>query len=323
MIGGDPPFFVLGAARSGTTLLRVMLDRHPRLAVPVESHFLIEVLREVPLAGELSRRQIERVADLIIGHRRFATWRTSEDELLRQLRRVGACDLQRLIDRVYRLEIAASGKPRWGDKTPRYYHCWRALAELFPAAPFVHLVRDGRDVAASLKRLGIHGWTPYGRARYWRSRVREARAALDLLGPRRCLIVRYEDLVLSTEATLRQVTAFLGEDYDPAMLRFYEDEHRLPAIDGPIHGKLARPPRAEDVARWQREGAWLDTLLFEAMAAKELARMGYPSAFRTRYHLILRLFGWLYSAAIRPLEAALYHGKNYRRRLAGLAPLDP
>lgn len=288
------PFFLLGAARSGTTLLRLVLDRHPRLSIPPESHFLLPLLERFPIDRPLDTAEARLAADLIAGHRRFADWPVDAAKLRAAFSALAPCPLAALVDRVFRLAIAPTGKPRWGDKTPAYTPYWRHLAALFPEARLLHLVRDGRDVAASLERLGWHGRGVYGRARYWRSRAAAAARSLARLGPGRCLVVRYEDLVLETESTVERICGFLGEEPVPEMLCFDGgDRARLSDLDGPVHPEVGRRPRPTDVERWRREGSWWGLLQFEAVAGRALSRAGY----RRRFAGLGR---WLPAAAAIP-----------------------
>jgi len=180
------------------------------------------------------------------------------------------------------MEIAPSGKPRWGDKTPLYYTCWRQLMALFPASRLVHIIRDGRDVNLSLEKVGWHGPTASDRAIYWLERVEMAREAARELGPGRNLIIRYEDLVLNTRVTLEEVCEFLGEEFESGMLDFFTDASRhLCDIDGDVHGKVHRAPRPDDVGRWKREMPVERQKEFETIAGSGLRAMSYTCLFHT------------------------------------------
>jgi hypothetical protein len=279
--GGDnTPFFVLGAARSGTTMLRLMLNRHSRLAIPFESQFLRQIFAEIPLRGPLNRREAELMADLVVYEKNFRSWHLDAAEVRRELVRRVPAPLTELVDMLFRMEIAISGKPRWGDKTPHYYLCWRQLMGLFPGSRLVHIIRDGRDVNLSLERVGWHGPTASDRARYWRDRVEMARDAARELGPERNLIIRYEDLVLDTRVTLEAICDFLGETFEPGMLDFFTDAgQHICDIDGDVHEKVHRPPQPEDVERWRREMPVVRQREFEAIAGSSLRVMSYPCLF--------------------------------------------
>jgi hypothetical protein len=273
----DTPFFVLGAARSGTTMLRLMLNRHSRLAIPFESHFLKQVLAELPNHRPLEVREAELMADLVVGEKNFRSWHLDPSEVRQELIRRAPAPLAELVDVLFRMEIAGSGKPRWGDKTPLYYSCWRPLMALFHGSKVVHIVRDGRDVILSLEKVGWHGPTASDRTRYWQERVKMAQEAARELGPERNLIIRYEELVLNTRETLEVVCDFLGETFEPGMLDFFTDaELHLCGIDGDVHTKVRRAPKPEDVGRWRREMPVERQREFEEVAAGSLRAMSYP-----------------------------------------------
>jgi hypothetical protein len=231
----------------------------------------------MPADRPLDLGQARRVADLVVGERNFRAWHLDPAQVRSEMERLAPARLATLVDALYRMEIADSGKPRWGDKTPQYYACWRPLMGLFPGSKLTHIVRDGRDVSRSLAKVGWHGPTERDRARYWSERVRMAHAAAHELGPERNLIIRYEDLVLETRATLERVCDFLRESFEPGMLRFFEDARRhLSDIDGDVHGKLERPPEPRDVHCWSDEMPTADRLQFEAVAGESLRLMSYP-----------------------------------------------
>ena len=136
------PLLVLGVRRSGTTLLRVMLDRHPELAVPDESYF-------IPQLADRQRPHVD-VDAFIDDLSRLPTireWDLSIEDVRARLS--PEMPLGAAIGAVYESYAAAHGKSRWGDKTPMYMQRLPLLEELFPDARYVHLIRDGRDTAVS------------------------------------------------------------------------------------------------------------------------------------------------------------------------------
>jgi hypothetical protein len=286
----NTPFFVLGAARSGTTMLRLMLNRHSRLAIPFESHFLKPILAELPMDRPLEAHEAARMAEIISQERNFRTWHLDSARIKSDLVGRTPASLAQLVDALYRMEIAGSGKPRWGDKTPYYYVCWRQLVELFPSSRLIHIIRDGRDVNLSLERVGWHGPTLADRARYWLERVEMAQEAERELGPERNLIIRYEDLVLNATLTLQKVCDFLDEEFEDGMLEFFTDAAaHLSDVDGDVHKKVLRAPRPDDVARWRREMPVDRQEEFETIAGSGLRATSYPCLFFERAETAMRL----------------------------------
>lgn len=267
-----PPLIILGVRRSGTTLFRVMLDRHPEVAIPDESYF-------VPQLADRHRGAID-VEGFVDDLRRLPTlgeWGVSADEVRARLR--PGMPVGEAIAAVYEAYAAQRGKSRWGDKTPLYMQYLGLLDRLFPDAVYLHLVRDGRDAAVSFRQLpaGIvtEGWAhPRSIADFaaqWRTEVRAARALGERLGPNRYLELRYEDLVAEPETELGRACRLAGLEFDPEMLRY---AGTVDVSAKPHQQSLTRPP-TPGLRDWRRELAPGEVAAFEAVAGDELARHGY------------------------------------------------
>lgn len=268
------PFFILACGRSGTTLLRSMLTCHPRIAIPRASHFIVEMAEEFgerPLSGERLRSAIDRLAE----HERVVEFGVTGNAIERRVRgrpRTTVADLCRAVFDEY---AAACGKPRWGDKTTTYGPYAALLARMFPDALFIHLVRDARDVAASLVRTGFQP-NLVGAAMTWNATVRAIEAVGRRLGSDRYLLVLYEELVIENRPILERICGFLGEPYDAAMLDYHQRADELLAPqERPIHEQLSRPPAADQAYKWKSRMAPREVAVIEAVAGATLARFGY------------------------------------------------
>ncbi|MGH3015401.1 MAG: sulfotransferase family protein, partial [Gaiellaceae bacterium] len=271
-----PPLLVLGVRRSGTTLLRVVLDRHSELAVPDESYF-------VPQLADRHGGRIDAdgfVDDL----RRLPTlreWGVSADAVRARLR--PGMGLGEAVGAVYEAYADGLGKSRWGDKTPMYMQHLPLLERLFPTARYVHLVRDGRDAGLSFLAMprGIvteswgHPRTPGGFACQWRSEVRAAQALGGRVG-KRYLEVSYEELVADSAAVVERICAFAGLPYEPAMLEY---EGTVDVSAKPHQQRLRQAP-TPGVRDWREDMAPEDVTAFEAVAGDLLAELGYETATR-------------------------------------------
>lgn len=313
MPGPSPPLIVLGVRRSGTTLLRVMLDRNPSLAVPDESYFVPQLARR--------HRGIVDAAAFTDDLRRLPTlveWDLSPDSVAARLR--SGMTTGEAIAAVFEAYAEARGKNRWGDKTPLYMQYLPLLEALFPTALFVHLVRDGRDAALSYLAVpgGIMttGWghprDAAGFACQWATEVRAARALGRRVGDR-YLEVRYETLVAAPAEELRRVCGFAGLAYDEAMLGYVGEtdsarkEHQQ---------RLNEPPRV-GVRDWRTEMPGPDREAFEAVAGDLLLDLGYEVA--ARGHDRARLAAYrAKTAAWRAVGAATQRSPLWRRRHAVL-----
>ena len=215
-----PPFFVVGNPRSGTKMLRELLNASPDLWMSeVESHFIPKFTRAIAGYGDLADRgQFARLATTLRGTRAFWQWERrgvhiTDDEWF------AACPrhdwpgiITGLFRCVHRREMPNPPKPWeeivWGDKTPVYMGELPLLAALFPDARVVHIVRDPRDCVLSTETAW--GNAPLRTAQEWADRVRRCRAAGGALGAGRFLELRYEDLTDDVRTQLGRIFDFLG-----------------------------------------------------------------------------------------------------------------
>jgi hypothetical protein len=271
---GGPPVLVLGVRRSGTTLLRVMLDRHSELAVPDESYF-------VPQLADRHLRHVEpdEFVDDLRRIDTLADWDVPLDKVRARL--TERMPIGTAIATVYAVYAAERGKARWGDKTPMYMQNLRLLGRLFPDALFVHLVRDGRDAALSYlsmpKGLMTETWMqPRDTAGFgcqWRTEVKAARRLGRRVGGERYLEVRYEDLVGDVESVLRRISEFARLPYEPTMTGYAGN---VDVSAKPHQQSLRRPPTA-GLRDWRVQMSPEDIGAFDQVAGDLLAELGYET----------------------------------------------
>jgi hypothetical protein len=319
------PIFIVGAMRSGTTLMRLMLNRHPDVSIPAESHFVSELLRRFGPDVMLQGDTLEQALEMITTHTEWQRdWHDDPDDLVATARRGAPFTMAAFIDLLFTREIASTGKPLWGDKTPSYLRRVEELLLCFPDARFIGMVRDPRDVHLSLKSKGWVGTTPWEIARYQRAcaeltrRHRRSR-------PECFMIVRYEDLVLHAEETLRASCEFLGIPFDSDMLDFHEDaaEHvQQWELETGAHEKLLRPPSASDVGRWPREASRIEVAETEAIMGEALEWFGYERTLPPTLVRPLRIEARVRFHARRPRRAARKLLGSVRAK-ARLSPVNP
>jgi Sulfotransferase family len=314
-----PPLLVLGVRRSGTTLLRVVLDRNSELAVPDESYF-------VPQLADRHRGEID-VDAFLDDLRRLKTlrdWRVPLDDVRGRLE--PGMPVGQAIAAVYEAYAARQGKARWGDKTPMYMQHLPLLERLFEDALYVHLIRDGRDAALSFldmpEGIATRTWAHPGSAAafacQWRSEVTAARALGRRVGPARYLEVRYERLVAHPAQQVERICRFARLTYDADMLEY---TRQVDVSAKPHQQSLMQPP-TPGLRDWRTGMARDDVAAFETVAGDLLAgldyevsgppRAGVSAALRrASYHA--RASSWL--AASR----ALRRSPLWRRRHPPLA----
>jgi hypothetical protein len=276
-----PPFpFIVACGRSGTTMLRVMFEQHPDIAIPPESYFPISFWRRRQRYEHDGEVGLSLLADDLLRHDRFLAWGL-DPAVVRDRLTGTAPDFAEAMRQVYALYAEAHGKPRYGDKTPPFVMHIGTLAEMFREARFVHLVRDGRDVVLSLRDQPFAPASFTGAAEYWAGRVRRARQAGERLGRHRYREVRYEDLVADPEGELRSLCEFVELEFRPEMLEYRA--HELARI--PLTGKMraagvVRPPETSR-RDWRTQMTGRQLAVVEAVAGGELDAFGYDRATAT------------------------------------------
>jgi hypothetical protein len=253
-----PVPFIVGSPRSGASLLRSMLDSHPRLAIPPETGFLPCAFGS--LFGNDARQRRSFGETLINFPPESSGWRAfgiEPDDFMRELGAITPFRVDEAIRCFYRMYAARFGKDRWGDRTCAYGRHMRAIEQVLPEACFIHIIRDGRDIALSLRESGLSSRTDMSAlARQWRRDICVTRR--QSLGVRQYLELRYESLVLDPETCLREVCDFVEVDYDPAIR------------------KTVRTQDPSRVFRWRKEMSTRDRAEYEDVAGGLLGALDYP-----------------------------------------------
>lgn len=257
-------------------MLRLMLNSHPRIAVPHETGFITSFLAKLGEYGSLAdRRNRARLLDDIAKHPlvvRGGHVRNKEAILEHP-----AENFSELVCAIMQDYAKRDGKVRWGDKTPFYTKDIDILWNLFPGCRFIHLVRDGRDVALSQRGIS---WLPNSLPRIaedWRFKTTVCHKVGQALPQGHFLEVRYEELVTRTEDTLRKICSFLGELYSEQMLAYHETATRVvPAESLKWHRMSVQRPNPAKIGRFREELRRADRIIFEQIAGDALELFGYP-----------------------------------------------
>jgi hypothetical protein len=281
-----PAPFIVGVGRSGTTLLRLMLDAHPELAIPAETHFLVDFL--TPDHHGITRdRFFRRVTEA-------ATWPNlalDTAAFRRALDELEPFSVSEAIRVLYRLYARLFGKRRWGDKTPPYRNHMVGIQQLLPEVHFVHIIRDGRDVALSYRGLWFGPGDDIGaQARFWVAQVLSARA--QAAGLRHYLEIKFETLVCNPEPSLKTICSYLELPYYPRLLCYHKFASvRLAEFKRPfgppgktpceiesfigIHHNTKRPLDPGRIGRWRTEMSPEDRRRYESISGPLLRELGY------------------------------------------------
>ena len=272
------PFFIVGSGRCGTTLLRAILESHPEVHIPPENVLLGSIIGAY---RTYARLPWPALLSIVLGQLSFhQQWEAFELPLGPVFRDLVATPLENrnlafVLNAVYyaHLQRHKPSAHRWGDKSAFSVLSLDKLRSVFPDLKVIHLVRDARDVVRSF--LEAFNVDFQEAADTWLRAV----TAAEAFGARHSnqyIRVRYEDLARSPEPTIRQVTGFLGLDFDEGMLRHeqmnltFGDVERTPYMQGvrdPIHER--------SVGKWRQDLADSQVAYLERTLGPMLSRLGY------------------------------------------------
>ena len=265
-------FFIVGSARSGTTLLRIMLNAHPQVAVPPESRFITE------LWHGRDEVDVDEFLTELRDHRQFKVWDLPTEDVRRELPE-GDVSYAQAIEATYKAYAHQRDKNLYGDKTPRYVEHIRFLTEQWPDAKFIHQIRDGRNVALSYADVPFGPKDVAGAARLWEQRVRDGMRDGRPLGPERYMEIRYEDFVSDIESQSKLICDFLEISFDEAMLDYTERARDDILPRAAKYNPNVSKPVSKKTRAWEEEMPSAQVELFEAIAGDLLAEMGYDRSF--------------------------------------------
>lgn len=264
----EPPIFVVGCPRTGTTLVGQILDTHSRIAVYLETTYYPLFGPIVHLYGDLRRRANLRrlLADLIRSTRVQRVTPPSVDALEEAVRDPSLEGVLAAFLHVYALE---RGKRRGAEKTPLHYRYVSEIAHGFPGSPLVFLMRDPRDTIVSMRKA--FGGTIEEAAHVWNEAFERYAEASD-----RVHLVRYEELAREPVRVVEELCGFVGESYEPGMMRFFENvPEQLRALTHLDLGPLSSPVMATSIGNY-REHPLDDIRRIETACAAGMEAMGYP-----------------------------------------------
>ncbi len=259
------PIVLGGCGRSGTTILRMMLDSHPAICCGPESN----VFRR----GAIDADELARKFDLDPAQIRAA--------------HAAATSRPAFIEAFATLCMERAGKRRWAEKTPRNIRRVDAIFRHFPRVRFVHVLRDGRDVACSLrthprhkvvdgKLVPVQTWKPIaGCARRWRNDIERSR---PYWSDPRFVTLRYEDLVRDPRPALERLMTFIDESWDDRLLAHAGTGSPFRNVTTFAQNPEAlEPVNTKAISRWQRDLDVKDRRIFKRIAGALLIELGYAN----------------------------------------------
>jgi hypothetical protein len=284
-----PPLFIIGNPRSGTTLLRLMLTNHQNIVIPPECGFAVWFYEKYKFAI-FSETLVESFIKDLSTAKKIETWDLDYSKLLDYILTAQPSSYPDIVEAVYKFYGHANGRTflRWGDKNNFYLHHIDTIREMYPCAHFIHIIRDGRDVACSYRALQrsnvVSKYAPHlpynvkDIAIEWSANIQKIRSSFDKNHWDNVYEIRYEDLVSQPGDELEKICAFLDEPYDIEMERFFiknQIEQQEPVEFLQWKAKTIEKPTTSEIGKYKDELTLEEIKEFESLSASILSLYNY------------------------------------------------
>ncbi|MBU0547950.1 MAG: sulfotransferase [Candidatus Omnitrophica bacterium] len=272
------PIFIIGTERSGTNLLRVILNSHSNIAIPHPPHIMKNFFKLEPLYFNLSRdinfqRLINDVVKMVELH--FYPWEIKIDKD-RIFREVKGRNLISIFFSIYDQYLESTKKKRWGCKSTFMIYHVALIRQYYPLAKFIYMVRDGRDVAVSGKKTIFNHYSVYYTALLWKKEQEIGIFWLGKLPKDRILLIKYEDLLSEPDKMARIACSFLDEPYQENMLNYFStNEAKKSASLSAAWKNTSASIIIDNFGKFKTELKKKEIDLFEAVSGQELDYFSY------------------------------------------------
>jgi len=266
------PFFIVGVQRSGSTLLRLILNAHSQIAIPEEARFLTPILKKKYIYQPFQGKQLKLLVEYLTKVPHFKLWNYDASLFIENLKKKKKITLREFIEELYSSYCKYEGKQLWGDKS-LFFNWIDILYTLFPEAKFIHIVRDGRDVFNSWRKIDPLMNNVAVAALDWSFKLSRIERSFSKLPKSNYMTLRYEDLLSEPEESVKSICNFIGVSYEPAMLEFYKTSHYY---IGEHHSELIFGPLKKDNCyKWKKTLTKREINIYTFLAKNTLNKYGY------------------------------------------------
>jgi len=274
------PFFIVGCGRSGSTLLQTLIDAHPNIAIPPESHIYNRFGGAFEYYGDLSiQRHRRRFIDDLLNDVFVQMWNL--DISVEDVEQAASSSTRAgIIEALFSLYARSNGARRWGEKTPEHIRWLPLIREDFPDARLIHLVRDGRDVAEAFQRMIYGPVSALGLGEEWRRDVMYWRDYQNRIGSENMLLVKYEHLVETPEKVLKDVIEFIGEPFIDTTDDYADTGLSDTYSTQSWHTSLRKEITTDKIGVYRRRFSERQIETFEYIAGDALKAYGYTPDYK-------------------------------------------
>jgi hypothetical protein len=276
------PIFIIGTERSGTNLLRLILNAHSAIAVPHPPHIMklfhpIERIYGNPDNDKNFKKLIGDVCRLVELHPYPWEIKPDKDQVFINVRER---NLINIYFEIYNQYLTFTGKARWACKSTFMIEHVTEILKYFPEARFIYLVRDGRDVAISAKTSIFNHYHVYYTAQLWRREQQLGLSWVNKFPSGQIMLIKYEDLIGDTEDIIKKTCSFLEEVFEEKMLEYYNSIEAKKSGSLSISWKnTSKPVITGNKEKFVKNLSKRELKIFEAIAYNELRALGYGLLF--------------------------------------------
>lgn len=284
----ENPIFIIGNPRSGTTLLQLLLTSNPEIFIPTECGFMIHLYDKYKYF-KFDKEIVLEFIDDVVKCKKFELWKLNKNSLLQYCIARKPNNYKELSSCVYEYygKINYPNCTIWGDKNNYYLNYIKDINKIFPNARFIHIIRDGRDVACSYKDMYKLKDIKYAPnlptniediANEWKNNICTIRESFNYLNWNNVLEIRYEDLVKDKNNTLKEICNFLEINYTNSMLDFYKynlEKELVPKEFDAWKSMNKSEINTSRLYRWKKELTKEEIKLFESICIDVLTKYKY------------------------------------------------
>ena len=308
-------FFITGRPRTGTTLLRTLLDTHTQIVVPFECSFIVDLYPRYAGIERWNKETKEIFLHDFLNQPLLSFWNLDKDKLKKKVLQlpegITYAGLCRFLLLQFSSITAKDHIIAIGDKNPVNTLHFNKLSRLFPDAKFIHLLRDPRDQIASMKSVDFE--LPWVTSLSYRWKYFNRKAdKFRKKHPERILYLRYEDLVSRPKEEMQKIFSFLNIPYDESIFNFYEtreafEEKYSKEYVNRHHSHLFQPISTGRIGNWDKKLTRYNLKMIDAVTGRYAKRFGYVSKTKgTLIHYCICLPGVLYGISYYWIYGLLY-----------------
>lgn len=281
------PIFIVGCERSGTTMLRLILCMHKNILIPPQTKYIKKLYKRRLKYGDLSKdKNRYKLIDWFNNNNdkrtKLIDLDLNKNEIHSELTIAGN-SLGAFLSVILKLYAKKFKKYRWGDKHPYYIKYLPQLFKLFPDAQVIHIIRDGRDAVASLKRMPWWKKSSIYAMLNWQEAIRKGETAKKKYTRDQYLEIKYEDIIDSPEDIIKTVCEFISEEYSDSLLEFHKIvDKSIPSYKMNWHSATKSKINTQSVGRWQNELTTWEISLFNRKLKNELTVHNYKISERKK-----------------------------------------